>query len=1165
MRPWRAVVCLTVLLASGCGGGGSEDAAPADVAVVDSHPNGDDVVVSPEVSVLPPDMGCLPGCAGRLCGDDGCGGSCGNCFTVEGAIDNSLCRPNGTCCIPSCLGMACGDNGCGGVCGQCGDDQKCTNGQCLDVCQPSCVGKVCGPDGCGGSCGTCPAGETCDGSGQCEGGGCLPDCDGKECGYDGCTGQCGSCGAGKTCQQGQCVACQPDCNGKACGSDGCGGLCGSCPSNSACKASQCECDSGFDWSPDDAACWPVCPDHATNSGVDGACQCDLGYHYNGAGTACFIDCVEGAQNDPLSGQCECGGDLVWNPEQTACWPVCPEGADYDPEAALCVCQEGMVLDSDLNQCVAPPVWCGLGGAPYAVPPAYTGDARFGRTIITTNMEPVIMDKATGLMWMGCDAGVDGYTCTEGFLSLKKPASAASYCDNSDWAGFEDWRLPTIVDLLVLTDSCLSEQYGAASFFWYFDKIKLNDTWWSSTKPEYTTCPQECFLALSRDDPADYGTQWYIQYAFASFGRRVRCVRDPSPTLEHCAEVLPGPNGERVVYLEAANRFWQGCPAGQSGSKCSTGNAEKMSRDEAVVYCDALNWGGFDDWELPDINHYLTLVDFGVLDEPLLDEELLPGTVSPSYWTLTESAEPGEGWVFDYQAGQVVGTGTELTWAVRCTRTCPGHFAGADCLDCAPGWEGDGCALLVGCESGPCFPGVDCTNIFGVGFECGACPPGFEGDGIDCTDIDGCADSPCYDGVECLDVEAPEDGFTCGDCPVDMYGDGIDCETVIVCTKAGDCGDHADCEVVGDGVTSCVCDPGYLWTDGACVGQPTGFVSGMTVATASWPWDVTVNDFNGDSAPDLGIACVLSDRVQLNLCNGIDQCSLSYDKATLDKPRGIVSGHFDWDAHADLAVAVETDDKVLIYYGDGAGSFTFGGELATGNAPRSLKLADINGDFAEDLLVGLDGTAGVTVLLGIDNGGFQAGYSVATGGHSHWDIGLADFDEDGKVDMVLPDNTGHVVKVLAGDGVGGFGEPLSLAGINGPFGVATGDLNGDDHMDIAAVGNVSDNVGLYFGDGEGSFSAPTTLAAGDGARDVLAVDFNGDGALDLAISSWGDGVIRVYYGNGDGTYQDPQLIYSVAGTLLAGPGLMEAVDFNGNGHPDIVVLLQNGNALAVLYN
>ena len=136
---------------------------------------------------------CVPNCGAKVCGEDGCGGSCGVCAA---GYD---CQTGQCACVPQCDGKACGDDSCGGYCGVCEEWQSCEADQC--ACVPQCDGKACGDDSCGGTCGVCSAGESCE-AGQCA---CVPQCDGKACGYDSCGGSCGVCAAGESCEAGQCV------------------------------------------------------------------------------------------------------------------------------------------------------------------------------------------------------------------------------------------------------------------------------------------------------------------------------------------------------------------------------------------------------------------------------------------------------------------------------------------------------------------------------------------------------------------------------------------------------------------------------------------------------------------------------------------------------------------------------------------------------------------------------------------------------------------------------------------------------------------------------------------------------------------------------------------------------------------------------------------------
>ncbi|NMC71332.1 MAG: hypothetical protein GYA57_14875 [Myxococcales bacterium] len=92
---------------------------------------------------------CVPACAGRECGSDGCGGTC-----PPGCSGGWICGAAGRC---ECAGLPCGS-----AC--CYAGQVCTGSAC---CTPACAGRECGPDGCGGSCGSCASGWGCSGSGAC--------------------------------------------------------------------------------------------------------------------------------------------------------------------------------------------------------------------------------------------------------------------------------------------------------------------------------------------------------------------------------------------------------------------------------------------------------------------------------------------------------------------------------------------------------------------------------------------------------------------------------------------------------------------------------------------------------------------------------------------------------------------------------------------------------------------------------------------------------------------------------------------------------------------------------------------------------------------------------------------------------------------------------------
>jgi hypothetical protein len=58
-------------------------------------------------------------------------------------------------------------------------------------------------------------------------------------------------------------------------------------------------------------------------------------------------------------------------------------------------------------------------------------------------------------------------------------------------------------------------------------------------------------------------------------------------------------GQPVEIDNVTGLVWTGCSAGVTGDTCAAGTAATYAWQDAVAYCDALDWGGYRDWHLPD--------------------------------------------------------------------------------------------------------------------------------------------------------------------------------------------------------------------------------------------------------------------------------------------------------------------------------------------------------------------------------------------------------------------------------------------------------------------------------------------------------------------------------------------------------------------------------------
>jgi hypothetical protein len=296
------------------------------------------------------------------------------------------------------------------------------------------------------------------------------------------------------------------------------------------------------------------------------------------------------------------------------------------------------------------------------------------------------------------------------------------------------------------------------------------------------------------------------------------------------------------------------------------------------------------------------------------------------------------------------------------------------------------------------------------------------------------------------------------------------------------------------------------------------------------------------------------------------------------PGNVSLGDFNGDGFADLVVANLGGVSVLL--GNGNGTFQAAANYSAGNAPAYVAVGDLNGDGILDLAVANFGDnantpngGGVTVLLGTGDGSFRAAGNYPTGLGAVF-VSVADFSGDGILDLAVANSgalytgIGGNLSVLLGNGDGTFRAAVNYATGDAATCVAVADFNGDGILDLAVNNQYSNDVSVLLGKGDGTFQAavnydvgPSVIPVGIGMN--LAVkDFNGDGIPDLAVVLPGAGGVRVLLGNGDGTFQTSPISY-LAGV---GPLACAIADFNGDGLPDLAVADSDSNGgVSILFN
>jgi len=377
-----------------------------------------------------------------------------------------------------------------------------------------------------------------------------------------------------------------------------------------------------------------------------------------------------------------------------------------------------------------------------------------------------------------------------------------------------------------------------------------------------------------------------------------------------------------------------------------------------------------------------------------------------------------------------------------------------------------------------------------------------------------------------------------------------------------------------------------------VGNGT-FQAPRTIALPAQGWGLAVGDFNGDGIPDLVATSPSIGGVSIFLGKGDGNFtpvnnlqSGTLPTATAAVPGGgctdITVGDFNKDGKLDIAAGlagVNSAAIVAVLLGNGDGTLQPERLWGVADTPQSLAVGDFNGDGNLDWIastgqINSANQGSVTLGLGRGDGTFLASESYVAGQTPGW-AAVADFNRDGKLDVVTANSGSGNSSILLGNGDGTF-QPATNVSVPGttPTFVVTGDFNGDGNPDFITFDGPGGFAGpclgtnlscmiVYLGKGDGTFQAGTV--ASTGANNIFSAvsgDFNGDGKLDLALlSSQNNGNtlgISILLGNGDGTFQAPKFT-AAAGTRVT---WMSVGDLNKDGKLDLVVVEYSNNQLQV---
>jgi len=356
-----------------------------------------------------------------------------------------------------------------------------------------------------------------------------------------------------------------------------------------------------------------------------------------------------------------------------------------------------------------------------------------------------------------------------------------------------------------------------------------------------------------------------------------------------------------------------------------------------------------------------------------------------------------------------------------------------------------------------------------------------------------------------------------------------------------------------------------------LGDGAGRIKNAAGPAGRGVFGAALGDMNSDNKPDLVYFNTASANLMLSDGTGSFSTPLVFPlNSFLESP---VVGDFNGDTKLDVAGLDSSNNgaggtqRLMVLAGDGAGVLASPIETNfSGQQPRTLAGGDFNGDGKLDLLtlnLGGGPNGSISVFLGDGAGHFGAPTLFPVGiSVNPKQVGVADLNGDGKLDLAIPSGFGF--SILIGNGSGGFGPATQITTANSQS-IVVADFNGDTKPDLAMVnGEQNSKLSVVLGDGSGSFGPPTQFDVGTFPSDLVAADFNGDGKFDIAVASPNTSPnlakVVVLFGNGAGNFSSrtDYLVERSPNRILSG-------DFNNDGRIDLVTANQGPNNFSVLIN